>query len=154
MGACIGCGEERPLGGADGQMLSGDGEPCGEGKGDGGAAVFIGGIWARGAGFALLRGGVLVTSPGMASMPSIMLSLLKDLFLPYRSIASVRPISFCASLVSSLLNIRHPTPETSSSSSCISSSPASPSRNVARAPPGKRRGNSRRDRGRCAWRRG
>lgn len=40
-GAC-GNGEDAPLGGAEGQMLSGAGEPRGDGKGEGGAAAFIG----------------------------------------------------------------------------------------------------------------
>jgi hypothetical protein len=40
-GAWCGGGEAVPLGGADGQMASGGGEPWGEGKGEGGAAAFI-----------------------------------------------------------------------------------------------------------------
>ena len=40
-GAC-GSGEEAPLGGAEGHILSGAGDPRGDGRGDGGAAAFTG----------------------------------------------------------------------------------------------------------------
>ena len=80
MSGCIGawgCGEELPLGGAEGHMFSGGGDPCGEGNGDGGAAdvnaVAMGG---GGAGFARFRGGTCVANPAVDSIPSIILSLL------------------------------------------------------------------------------
>lgn len=75
-------------------MFSGEGEPCGEGKGDGGAAG-VSAVTANGggAGLTFFRGGALFESPLVDSMPSIILSLLYDLFLAYRSIASLRPTS-------------------------------------------------------------
>lgn len=65
-------GEEAPLGGADGHMLSGAGDPRGEGNGEGGAAAFTGGIWDTAAGLAFFLGGAEGLTPDVASTPSIM----------------------------------------------------------------------------------
>ena len=81
------------------------------------------------------------------SIPSIMLSELCERFFPYRSTASARPTTCVSLAVSSRLSMRQPFPETTSCSSCISSSPPSPSRKVAHEPLGKTRGKLRRDLG-------
>lgn len=70
-GAC-GNGDEVPLGGAEGHMLSGEGEPCGDGRGEGGAAAFTVEICGKGAALAFLRGGGTVElEPEGTSIPSI-----------------------------------------------------------------------------------
>ena len=52
-----GSGEDAPLGGAEGQILSGEGDPWGDGRGEGGAAAFTVEIGGRGAALAFFRGG-------------------------------------------------------------------------------------------------
>jgi len=146
-GAC-GAGEVVPLDGAVGHIDSGVGEPRGDGKGDGGAAaltVDMGG--GAGAGLAFFRGGE--ERALVSSTPSIMFSLC-DRFLPYRSSASAKPTTFVDSASTSRLSIAQPFPLASSCSSCISSSVPSPSRKVARVPPGKTSGNCRSDFGKGA----
>lgn len=153
-GACAcGDGELAPLGGADGHMVSGGGDPWGEGSGDGGAAAFIVDIWGSIVPRAFfLGGGTEELGPPVTSTPSIKLSTFNDRFLPNRSTASLRFTMGVLSPLSSLLTICHPDPPTTSSST--SSSPASPSRNVARVPFGNSKGKCLKDCGKGAFRRG
>lgn len=144
-----------PLGGADGQMVSGGGDPWGEGKGEGGAAAFMLLILAvESCGSGVLRafflGGAVDPTPEVDSTPSIRLSSVRERFLPNRSTASARSTTLLLSLVSSRLSNLHPFPPTTSCSSCISVPTPSPSWKVARWPPGNTRGKLRRLGGRLA----
>jgi len=58
-------------------MFGGGGDPCGEGKGDGGAAAFtVESLGSTGAGLAFfLGGGVWLVGSAIVSMPCIMPSL-------------------------------------------------------------------------------
>ena len=150
-----GMGDEVPLGGAEGQAASGGGDPWGDGKGDGGAAAFTVESGGSTVPLAFFRGGgTLEAVLDWTSMPSIKSSELCARFFPYRSTASASPTTILSCCPSSGLIIRHPTPDTTSCSSCMSSSPISPSRNVARAPFGNTRGNFRNECGRLACKSG
>jgi hypothetical protein len=137
-----GWGEEAPLGGADGQMFGGGGDPCGEGKGEGGAAALtVESFGSTGAALAFfLGGGVWVACSVIVSIPCIIPSLSYDRFLAKRSTASTRPTDLEGPAPSSDLTRCHPLPPITSSS-CEISSVSSLSRKVAREPFGNTRGN-------------
>jgi hypothetical protein len=110
---------------------------AGDGRGEGGAAAFMVDICGSTAALGFFRGGVLTSKLVVVSTPSIMCpSTPFDLFFPNRSTASTRPTTLPLLDSSLRRSILQPTPPASCSSSCMSSSPSSPSRKLARAPPG------------------
>jgi hypothetical protein len=136
-------------------MFGGGGDPCGEGKGDGGAAALTVESFGRtGAALAFfLGGGVWVADSVIVSIPCIMPSVSYDRFLAKRSTASMRPTDLEGPAPSSDLTRRHPLPPITSSS-CKRSSASSLSRKVAREPFGKTRGNWRNEGGNGAFKSG
>ena len=121
-------------------MLVGDGEPRGEGSGEGGAAPFEVLITGGGAALAFfLGGGVCMATSCDDSSSSTMPSFEYARLRVYCSTASPSPIDCTEPPCSFCLSIRHPLPPTTCSSASASS--ASSSRNVASAPFGNTSGN-------------